>query len=104
MLFRSVDPLKRWKLSPIDLTARLKYGQYGKARDAMLKATHRKFAPWSIVEFNDQRAGRLNLIRHLLDQVDDYALPEASVELARLKRKPAKERYTGPVKPIRGRY
>ena len=70
----------------------------------MFKATHRKFAPWSVVEFNDQRAGRLNLIRHLLDQVDDYDVPEESVELTRLKGKPAKERYTGPVRPIRGKY
>ena len=101
---RAADPRKRWKLSPIDLKARLKYRQYGKARDAMFKATHRKFAPWSVVEFNDQRTGRLNLIRHLLDQVDDYKVPEESVALARLKGKPAKERYTGPVKPIRGKY
>jgi polyphosphate kinase 2 len=101
---RAADPLKRWKLSPIDLKAREKYEEYGKARDAMFRATHRKFAPWNVVEFNDQRRGRLNLIRHLLDQVRDTRVPEEKVVLPRLKGKPARERYTGPVKPIRGRY
>ena len=68
---RAADPLKRWKLSPIDLDARSKYVAYGRARDRMIAATHARQAPWAIVEFNDQRRGRLNLIRHLLDQVPD---------------------------------
>jgi polyphosphate kinase 2 (PPK2 family) len=61
---RLEDPLKRWKLSPIDLKAREKYAEYGRARDAMLKATHTRHAPWTLVDFNDQRRGRLTLIRH----------------------------------------
>ena len=73
---RAADPLKRWKLSPIDLKARERYVDYGQARDAMFKATHRKYAPWHVVEFNDQRRGRLNLIRHLLDHVPDCRVPE----------------------------
>ena len=101
---RAADPLKRWKLSPIDLRARQKYTDYGRARDAMFKATHRKFAPWCVVEFNEQRRGRLNLIRHLLDQVDDCHVPEEPLVLPPLKGRPAKERYRGPVQPIRGRY
>ncbi|MEO8223891.1 MAG: polyphosphate kinase 2 [Gammaproteobacteria bacterium] len=101
---RAADPLKRWKLSPIDIKARTLYEDYGLARDAMFLATHRKFAPWFVVEFNDQRRGRLNLIRHLLDQIHDTKVPEEQVVLPPLKKKPVKERYTGPVKPIRATY
>jgi polyphosphate kinase 2 len=98
---RANDPLKRWKLSPIDLVAREKYRDYGKARDAMFEATHRPGAPWVVVDFNDQRTGRLPLIRHLLDHVPDYRLPDEPMQLPPLQRKPAKERFRGPVKPIK---
>ena len=98
---RANDPLKRWKLSPIDLIARDQYRAYGEARDAMFEVTHRKRAPWVVVDYNDQRRGRLTLIRHLLDNVPDYRLPGQSLELPALKGKPAKERFRGPVKPIR---
>ncbi|WP_374316953.1 polyphosphate kinase 2 [Aquabacterium sp.] len=97
---RRDDPLKRWKLSPVDLMAREKYKDYGKARDAMLAATHTKFAPWTLVDFNDQRAGRLTLIRHLLDSLPDCAVPEEWIDFAPLAGKPATEKFTGPLKPI----
>jgi polyphosphate kinase len=100
---RQQDPLKRWKLSPIDVQAREKYADYGRARDAMLEATHNKYAPWTLVDFNDQRAGRLTLIRDLLDRLPDHAVPEALVELPPLGHKPLKERFRGPLKPIRPR-
>ena len=98
---RLADPLKRWKLSPIDLKAREAYAEYGRARDAMLEATHKKYAPWTLVDFNDQRRGRLTLIRHLLDHLPDTRVPEERIELAALKGAPLKERYGGPLKPIR---
>ena len=79
---RAADPLKRWKLSPIDLKAREKYVEYGRARDAMFKATHKKHASWFVVDFNDQRRGRLNLIRHLLDEVPDSASARATLRPA----------------------
>jgi polyphosphate kinase 2 len=101
---RATDPLKNWKLSPIDLEARKKYVEYGKARDRMMAATHTRHAPWTIVEFNDQKRGRLNLIRHLLDRVPDTRIPVARVRLPRLVNKPARERYGGPVRPIKGKY
>ena len=101
---RAEDPLKRWKLSPIDLVAREKYRDYGTARDAMFKATHRKHAPWTVVDFNDQRRGRLTLIRHLLDHIPDCQLPAEPLTLPALKAKPARERFTGPVKPIKSRF
>ncbi len=100
---RATDPLKRWKLSPIDIKARAHYADYGRARDAMFRATHRRNAPWFAVDFNDQRRGRLNLIRHLLDQVPDSHVPVQRVKLPPLRGKPAKEHSTGPVRPIRNR-
>ncbi|MFC5386800.1 polyphosphate kinase 2 [Aquamicrobium segne] len=101
---RAQDPLKRWKLSPVDLESRNLYEDYGRARDAMFHATHTPHAPWYMVEFNDQRRGRLNLIRHLLDLVPDYKLPDEALELPSLTGKPSKERYDGPVKPVTDHY
>ncbi len=101
---RVADPLKRWKLSPIDLKAREHYADYGRARDAMFEATHTKVAPWHVVDFNDQRRGRLNLIRHLLDRIPDYHVAPTPIEFPPLKGKPARERFEGPVKPIKDRY
>ena len=101
---RLADPLKRWKLSPIDLKAREKYADYGKARDQMFAATHSKFAPWTVIDFNSQKSGRLNLIRHLLDRLPDRDVPSQRIAFPPLKGKPGVERYTGPVKPIRSKY
>jgi polyphosphate kinase len=97
---RLADPLKRWKLSPIDLKAREKYADYGRARDAMLAATHTKAAPWTLVDFNDQRRGRLQLMRHLLEQIPEHAVPEVPIDFAPLGHEPLKERFKGPVKPL----
>jgi polyphosphate kinase 2 len=98
---RLADPLKRWKLSPIDLKAREKYAQYGQARDAMLEATHTRHAPWTLVDFNDQRLGRLTLIRHLLDHLPDTDVPDETIDFPPLSGKPLKEKFGGPVKPVR---
>lgn len=98
------DPLKRWKLSPIDVKAREKYEEYGQARDAMFEATHSPHAPWVVVDFNDQKRGRLNLLRHLLDHLPDHAVPERAIELPPLPGEPGEERFTGPVRPIPNRY
>ena len=93
------DPLKGWKLSPIDLEARKQYAAYTRAREAMLKATHTKFAPWTLVDFNDQKRRRLTLIRNLLDRLPDTSVPETKIVLPPLEGKPQKERY-GVLKPI----
>ncbi|HWU51766.1 MAG TPA: polyphosphate kinase 2 [Tahibacter sp.] len=91
---RAADPLKRWKISPIDIAAREKYADYGKARDAMIAATHAPNAPWFLVNFNDQRSGRLNLIRHLLDWLPDRKVPEKPLKLPKLKGKPGREQVS----------
>ena len=98
------DPRKRWKLSPIDLEARTRYREYGAARDRMIARTHRAWAPWAIVDFNDQRRGRLDLIRHLLDHVPDTRVPARRLALPPLEGSPAREEYAGKLRPIRSRY
>jgi polyphosphate kinase 2 len=97
---RLKDPLKRWKLSPIDLQAREKYADYGHAREAMLKATHTKQAPWTLVDFNDQRRGRLALIGHLLAHIPDRAVPENLIEFPPLGHAPLKEKFGRLLLPI----
>ena len=97
---RLEDPLKRWKLSPIDQAAREKYADYTAARETMLKATHKKYAPWTLVNFNDQKRGRLTLIRDLLDRLPDTRCPEEKVDWPPLGHEPLDEEY-GVVKPIK---
>ena len=67
---RRHNPLKSWKLSSIDRKALTLWDEYTTARDTMLKATHTKHAPWTIVRTNDKRRGRLNAIRHVLLNTD----------------------------------
>jgi len=87
------DPLKRWKLSPVDVAARTRYDDYTRARDTMLRATHTPHAPWTLVDFNDQRRGRLTLLRDLLDRLPDSYVDAPSLRFPKLKRKPRPERY-----------
>lgn len=96
---RREDPLKGWKLSPVDLQSRAKYDDYTAARERMLGATHTPDAPWTLVDFNDQKRGRLSLIRNLLDRLPDTAVPDALVQLPPLPGKLHKERY-GVLEPI----
>jgi polyphosphate kinase 2 len=97
---RAADPLKRWKLSSIDVTAREKYAEYGRARDTMLKATDTAHAPWVLVDFNDQRRGRLTMIRHLLDQIPERKVPEHLIEFAPLGHAPLREKFGSKRQPI----
>lgn len=63
------DPLKQWKLSPMDIESRRRWEDYTKAKEAMLERTHIAEAPWWVVEADDKRRARLNCIAHLLSQV-----------------------------------
>ena len=98
---RQNDPLKVWKLSVIDSAAREKYDDYTDAREAMLKATHTPQAPWTLVDFNDQKRGRLTLVRDLLDRLPDTAVAPVNTELPPLGHPPSKEHYKAlkPIKP-----
>jgi polyphosphate kinase 2 len=66
---RMTDPLKQWKLSPMDMESRRLWEQYTKAKEAMLERTHIQEAPWWIVEAVDKKKARLNCIHHLLQQI-----------------------------------
>ncbi len=66
---RATKPSKRWKLSPIDAEARTRYDDYTAARDEMLLRTDTPEAPWAIVDADDQKRARLNLMQHLLDTI-----------------------------------
>ncbi|THF50657.1 polyphosphate kinase 2 [Allorhizobium terrae] len=67
---RRHDPLKVWKLSPMDIAALNRWDDYTEKRDRMLKETHSKEAPWTVVRANDKRRARLNAIRHILLSLD----------------------------------
>jgi len=84
---RVEDPIKRWKISPIDIAARSHYDDYTTARDAFFKVTHTRHAPWHVVDANDQKRARLNMIAHLLDTLPDLKVPEEKLDLPALKRK-----------------
>ncbi len=82
-LMRIHDPLKQWKLSPMDLQSRVRWENYTKAKEEMFARTNIEEAPWYIVEGNDKKRARLNCIRHLLEQIpyepvepEEVTLPE----------------------------
>lgn len=96
---RRDDPLKGWKLSPIDVEARTRYDDYTAAREEMLAATHTTNAPWTLVDFNDQKLGRLTLIRDLLDRIPECKVKDDPVDLPPLGKRPSSESY-GILRPI----
>ncbi|MCC6678373.1 MAG: polyphosphate kinase 2 [Phycisphaerales bacterium] len=75
------DPLRQWKLSPMDLPSRSKWFEYSRARDMMLKATDTKAAPWYVLPSDDKRRARLNCIRHILDAIPHKEVPRQRVKL-----------------------
>jgi polyphosphate kinase 2 (PPK2 family) len=86
---RIEDPLRQWKLSNMDLPSREKWYQYSRARDAMLKATDTKFAPWVIVPSDDKKRARLNTIAHLLDRIPHKKVDRPKVRLPNRSKKHA---------------
>jgi len=80
-LMRIHDPMKQWKLSPMDLQSRVRWEQYTKAKEEMLERTNIPEAPWYIVEGNDKKRARLNCIQHLLDQVPYDEIPHDPIDL-----------------------
>jgi polyphosphate kinase 2 len=78
---RMDDPLRQWKLSPMDLPSRSKWFEYSRARDRMLQATDSKHAPWHILRSDDKKRARLNCIRHILDSIPYKAVKRDKVKL-----------------------
>jgi polyphosphate kinase 2 len=88
-LARIGDPLRQWKLSNMDLPSRAKWYDYSRARDAMLKATDTRHAPWYLVRSDDKKRARLNIIAHLLDQVPHKKIDRPKVKLPKRSKKHA---------------
>lgn len=83
------DPLRQWKLSPMDLPSRSRWYQYSKARDQMLDATDTEHAPWHILHSDDKRRARLNCIAHLLSLIPYEELPREKIKLPKRSEKGA---------------
>ncbi|MBB3204775.1 polyphosphate kinase 2 [Rhodopirellula rubra] len=80
------DPLKQWKLSPMDLESRRRWEQYTVAKEIMLNKTNLEGAPWWIVDGNNKKRARLNCIHHLLEQIPYQEVEQDSVELPERRR------------------
>nr|WP_314262248.1 polyphosphate kinase 2 [uncultured Devosia sp.] len=76
---RRHDPLKVWKLSPVDIEALNKWDAYTEARDEMLKRTDSAHAPWTVIRANDKRRGRINVIQNVLDQLKFAGKDKAAI-------------------------
>jgi polyphosphate kinase 2 len=87
-LGRIHDPLKQWKLSPMDLESRRRWEDYTRAKEAMLERTHIAEAPWWVVQAVDKKRARLNCIAHLLSLMPYEEVPKPTVELPERVRHP----------------
>jgi len=87
-LGRIHDPLKQWKLSPMDLESRRRWEEYTKAKETMIERTHIAEAPWWVVQAVDKKKARLNCIHHLLGQFDYHETERPAVLLPERVRNP----------------
>jgi len=78
---RISDPLRQWKLSPMDLPSRSKWFEYSRARDRMLEATDTETSPWYILNSDDKKRARLNCLAHILEQIPHKKAPREKVKL-----------------------
>ena len=85
-LARIHDPLKQWKLSPMDLESRRRWEQYTKVKEVMLERTHIPESPWWVVQANDKKKARLNCMAHLLDLIPYGEVERSSIELPERER------------------
>ena len=83
------DPLRQWKLSPMDLPSRSKWYEYSRARDMMLDATDTKHAPWHILRSDDKKRARLNCLAHILSLIPYKKLPRPKIKLPERSKKGA---------------
>ncbi len=86
---RIQDPVRQWKLSPIDLESYRRWYQYSRARDLMMQSTDTEFAPWHIVRSDNKRRARLNCIAHILSSIPYKKTPQAKIELPKRNTKEA---------------
>ncbi len=83
------DPLRQWKLSPMDLPSRSKWFEYSRARDQMLKATDTAWAPWHILHSDDKKRARLNCLAHILNLIPHKKVTHEKVKLPKRSMKGA---------------
>ncbi|MBN9269114.1 MAG: polyphosphate kinase 2, partial [Mesorhizobium sp.] len=95
-LMRIHDPMKQWKLSPMDLQSRVRWEQYTKAKEETFARTNIEEAPWFIVEGNDKKRARLNCIDHLLTQMPYEEVPHEEISLPERVFNPEYERQVLP--------
>jgi polyphosphate kinase 2 len=88
-LARIDDPIRQWKLSPMDLPSRTQWYGYSRARDEMLQATDTDHAPWQVLRSDDKKRARLNCISHLLAQIPYKKLPQEKIQLPKRSMKGA---------------
>ena len=86
---RITDPLRQWKLSPMDLPGRSKWYEYSRARDRMLKATDTRHAPWTLVRSDDKKRARLNCIADFLSRIPYKKVPREKIKLPKRSNKHA---------------
>jgi polyphosphate kinase len=86
---RITDPIRQWKLSPMDLPSRTRWFEYSRARDLMLDATDTKWAPWRILVSDDKKRARLNCIHHLLKLIPFKKVPRDEIKLPKRSMKGA---------------
>ena len=86
---RIEDPVRQWKLSPMDLPSRSKWYEYSRARDLMLKATDTKHAPWYVLRSDDKKRARLNCLTHILNLIPHKKVPREKVKLPKRSTKGA---------------
>ena len=86
---RIEDPLRQWKLSPVDLPSRTRWFEYSRARDLMLKATDTENAPWFILPSDDKKRARLNCLAHILDMIPYKKMRRDKVKLSKRSMKGA---------------
>jgi polyphosphate kinase 2 len=86
---RISDPMRQWKLSPMDLPSRAKWFEYSRARDLMLKATDSRWAPWYILRSDDKKRARLNCIHQLLKLIPYRKVPRTKIKLPKRSMKGA---------------
>ena len=95
-LMRIHDPMKQWKLSPMDLQSRVRWEKYTKAKEDMFERTNIPEAPWHIVEGNDKKRARLNCMAHLLEQIPYEPVPIPELNLPERQFDPEYDRRTLP--------
>lgn len=89
---RNEDPMKRWKLSPMDIQARVKWADYSRAKDNMFKYTDTEKSPWFVVNADIKRHARLNCISHLLSQIEYKDLTPDPIEFPKITKAPEYKR------------